>query len=35
MCGRFTLRSSGEAAAQAFGLSKVPDPSPRFNSMAH
>src|SRR5262249_43557843 len=31
MCGRFTLRSSGEAAAKAFGLPEVPDLFPRFN----
>ncbi len=31
MCGRFTLRSSGEAVAEAFGLPKVPDLLPRFN----
>jgi putative SOS response-associated peptidase YedK len=31
MCGRFTLRSSGEAVAQAFGLPEVPELFPRFN----
>jgi putative SOS response-associated peptidase YedK len=31
MCGRFTLRSSGEAAAEAFGLGEAPDLLPRFN----
>jgi putative SOS response-associated peptidase YedK len=31
MCGRFTLRSSGEAVAEAFGLPEVPDLLPRFN----
>jgi putative SOS response-associated peptidase YedK len=31
MCGRFTLRSSGEAVAEAFGLPEAPDLSPRFN----
>ena len=31
MCGRFTLRSSGEAVAEAFGLPEVPDLWPRFN----
>jgi putative SOS response-associated peptidase YedK len=31
MCGRFTLRSSGEAVAEAFGLAEVPDLLPRFN----
>jgi len=29
MCGRFTLRSSGEAVA--FSLPKVPDLLPHFN----
>jgi putative SOS response-associated peptidase YedK len=31
MCGRFTLRSSGEVVAEAFGLPEVPDLLPRFN----
>jgi putative SOS response-associated peptidase YedK len=31
MCGRFTLRSSVEAVAEAFGLPEVPDLLPRFN----
>jgi putative SOS response-associated peptidase YedK len=31
MCGRFTLRSSGEAVAEAFGLPQTPDLLPRFN----
>ena len=31
MCGRFTLRSSGEAVAEAFGLAETPDLFPRFN----
>jgi putative SOS response-associated peptidase YedK len=31
MCGRFTLRSSGEAVAEEFGLPEVPDLTPRFN----
>ena len=31
MCGRFTLRSSGEAVAEAFGLPEAPDLLPRFN----
>ena len=31
MCGRFTLRSSAEAVAEAFGLPEVPDFLPRFN----
>src|SRR6516164_2239144 len=31
MCGRFTLRSSGQAVAEAFGLPEVPDLLPRFN----
>jgi putative SOS response-associated peptidase YedK len=31
MCGRFTLRSSGEAVAEAFGLAEAPDLWPRFN----
>ena len=31
MCGRFTLRSSGESVAEAFGLPEVPDLLPRFN----
>jgi putative SOS response-associated peptidase YedK len=31
MCGRFTLRSSGEAVAEAFGLPEAPDLWPRFN----
>jgi putative SOS response-associated peptidase YedK len=31
MCGRFTLRSSGESVAKAFDLPKAPDLSPRFN----
>jgi hypothetical protein len=30
MCGRFTLRSSGEAVAEAFALPEVPDLLPRF-----
>jgi putative SOS response-associated peptidase YedK len=31
MCGRFTLRSSGEAVADTFDLAEVPDLLPRFN----
>ena len=31
MCGRFTLRSSGESVAEAFGLPEAPDLFPRFN----
>ena len=31
MCGRFTLRSSGESVAEAFDLPQVPDLLPRFN----
>jgi putative SOS response-associated peptidase YedK len=31
MCGRFTLRSSGEAVAEAFGLAEAPDLFPLFN----
>jgi putative SOS response-associated peptidase YedK len=31
MCGRFTLRSTGEAVAEAFGLAEAPDLLPRFN----
>lgn len=31
MCGRFTLRSSPKAVAQAFGLSDIPDFEPRYN----
>jgi putative SOS response-associated peptidase YedK len=31
MCGRFMLRSSGEAVAEAFDLPDVPDLLPRFN----
>jgi putative SOS response-associated peptidase YedK len=31
MCGRFTLRSSDEAVAEAFGLADVPDLLARFN----
>jgi putative SOS response-associated peptidase YedK len=31
MCGRFTLAQSPEAVTEAFGLSKVPDLSPRYN----
>ncbi len=31
MCGRFTLRSSGEAVAETFGLAEAPDILPRFN----
>jgi putative SOS response-associated peptidase YedK len=31
MCGRFTLRSPGEAVVEAFGLPDVPDLLPRFN----
>jgi putative SOS response-associated peptidase YedK len=31
MCGRFTLRSPGEAVAEAFALPEVPDLLPRFN----
>ena len=31
MCGRFTLRSSGESVAEAFDLPEVPDLLPRFN----
>jgi putative SOS response-associated peptidase YedK len=31
MCGRFTLRSSGEAVAEAFGLAEAPGLFPRFN----
>ena len=31
MCGRFTLRSSPQAVAEAFGLAAAPDLLPRFN----
>jgi putative SOS response-associated peptidase YedK len=31
MCGRFTLRGSGEMVAEGFGLPGVPDLLPRFN----
>jgi putative SOS response-associated peptidase YedK len=31
MCGRFTLRGSGEAVAEAFGLAEAPHLLPRFN----
>jgi putative SOS response-associated peptidase YedK len=31
MCGRFTLRSPGEAVAEAFALPEAPDLLPRFN----
>lgn len=31
MCGRFTLRSSPQAVAEAFGLAEVPDLLPRSN----
>jgi len=31
MCGRFTLRSSPQAVAEAFGLAAGPDLLPRFN----
>jgi putative SOS response-associated peptidase YedK len=31
MCGRFTLHSSGEVVAEAFGLPDVPLLQPRFN----
>ena len=31
MCGRFTVRSSGEVVAEAFGLPEAPDLVPRFN----
>jgi putative SOS response-associated peptidase YedK len=31
MCGRYTLRSPGEAVAEAFGLPEAPDLLPRFN----
>src|SRR5262245_14568313 len=31
MCGRFTLRSSPQAVAEAFGLPEAPDLLPRFN----
>ena len=31
MCGRFTLRSSPQAVAEAFGLPEVPHLLPRFN----
>jgi putative SOS response-associated peptidase YedK len=31
MCGRFTLRSSPRAVAEAFGLSDIPDFEPRYN----
>ncbi len=31
MCGRYTLRSSGEAIATTFKLTKKPDPTPRYN----
>ena len=34
MCGRFTLRSSGEAVAEAFDFREVPDLFPRFNIAA-
>ena len=31
MCGRYTLRSSPKAIAEAFGLADLPDVRPRFN----
>jgi putative SOS response-associated peptidase YedK len=31
MCGRFTLRSSPQAVAEAFGLPEIPELLPRFN----
>ena len=31
MCGRFTLRSSPQAVAEAFALPDVPELFPRFN----
>ncbi len=31
MCGRYTLRASGERLAEAFGLSEVPSLFPRYN----
>jgi putative SOS response-associated peptidase YedK len=31
MCGRFTVRSSPRAVAEAFGVSEAPDLLPRFN----
>ena len=31
MCGRFTLRSSPQAVAEAFALPEAPDLFPRFN----
>jgi putative SOS response-associated peptidase YedK len=30
MCGRFTLRSSGESVAETFDLPEAPDLLPRF-----
>jgi hypothetical protein len=32
MCGRFTLRSSGEVVAEAFGLPEFPDLLPPSTS---
>lgn len=31
MCGRFTLRSSGKAIAEVFGLTEPPHIQPHFN----
>jgi putative SOS response-associated peptidase YedK len=31
MCGRYSLRQSGEALAEAFHLDEVPQPVPRYN----
>lgn len=31
MCGRFSLRSEGQAVAAQFGLAEVPDLTPRYN----
>jgi putative SOS response-associated peptidase YedK len=31
MCGRFTLRTSGKAVADFFGLREIPELPPRFN----
>ena len=31
MCGRFTLRSSGNVVAEVFGVAEAPKRFPRFN----
>jgi putative SOS response-associated peptidase YedK len=31
MCGRFTLRTSGKAVTDFFGLPEIPNLWPRFN----